>query len=215
MTVQTRGPRRVPVLLQLAEGMVDPLVSLAQQEGLLPLEAIFARRAPLEVEVGTGKGHTLATLAQRDPDADFLGIEVGSRWARLTRARLIRAVVPNARLVQGEAEWVLNSYLAPASVRRFHVYFPDPWPKNRHANRRLFRPGFVAQMARCLEPQGQVCIATDHATYFQQIREVMGAAGFRHHPDAALPEDPVSSFEAKYRGQGRAIRRAVYSPPAG
>ena len=201
--------------MELAEGMVDPLVPLAQQEGVLPLEEIFARRAPLEVEVGTGKGHTLAALAQRDADADFLGIEVGSRWARLTRARLIRAAIPNARLVQGEAKWVLGRYLASDSVRRFHVYFPDPWPKNRHANRRMFRPGFVAQMVRCLEPRGQVCIATDHATYFQQIRKVMSAGGFRDHPDVALPEDPVSSFEAKYRHQGRAIHRAVYSPPAG
>lgn len=210
MTVQSRGPRRVPVLMELAEGMVDPLVPLAQHVGLLPLEEIFARHAPLEVEVGTGKGHTLATLAQRDADRDFLGIEVGSRWARLTRVQLIHAAVPNARLVQGEAEWVLNRYLAPGSVRRFHVYFPDPWPKNRHAKRRLFRLGFVGQMARCLEPRGQVCVATDHSTYFEQIRKVMDAGGFRHHPDGALPDDPVSSFEAKYRHQGRAIHRAVW-----
>jgi tRNA (guanine-N7-)-methyltransferase len=215
MTVQSRGPRKIPVLVELPQGMADPLVPLAQQEGALPLEAVFARRAPVEVEVGTGKGHTLATLAQRDADVDFLGIEVGSRWVRLARVRLIRAALPNARLIHGEAEWILDRYLAPGSVRRFHVYFPDPWPKKRHVKRRLFRPGFAALMARCLETGGEVRIATDHAAYFEQIRDVMDAAGFRHRPDAAWPENPVSSFEAKYRHQGRTIQRAVYSPPAG
>jgi len=198
-----------------APGMADPLVSLARYEGLLPLEDVFARRAPLEVEVGTGKGTTLATMAERNAEADFLGIEVGSRWARLTRVRLIQAAVPNARLIRGEAQWVLHRYLPPGSVRRLHVYFPDPWPKKRHVKRRLFRPDFVAQMERCLEPRGEVCLATDHAAYFEQIRQVMDAGGFRHHPDAVWPEVPVSSFEAKYREQGRTIHRAVYLPPAG
>jgi tRNA (guanine-N7-)-methyltransferase len=215
MTVQSRGPRRIPILVDPPAGMAEPLVPLSQYEGALPLDEIFARRAPLEVEVGTGKGHTLITLAQRDAHKNFMGIEVGSRWARLTRVRLLHAAVANARLVHGEAQWILDRYLAPDSVRCFHVYFPDPWPKNRHQKRRLIRPGFAAQMARCLEQGGEVRLATDHAAYFEQIGEVMDAGGFRHRPDADWPEEPVSAFEAKYRVQGRAIHRAVFSPQAG
>ena len=53
-------------------------------------------------------------------------------------------------------------------------------------------------------------VATDHEVYFTQIQEVMAAGGFQVDPEAAWPEDPVSSFEAKYREQGRSIHRAVY-----
>lgn len=215
MTVPSRGPRRIPVLKEPVRGMVDPLVPLRNYEGTLLLQEVFSRHAPLEVEVGTGKGQTLATMAKSQVDADFLGIEVGSRWARLTRVRLIQAAVPNARLVWGEAQWVLQRYLPSGSVRRFHIYFPDPWPKHRHAKRRLFRSDFVAQMARCLEPLGEVRLATDHTPYFDQIRHVMAAGGFRHHSQAVWPDDPVSAFEAKYREQGRTIHRAVYSSPGG
>jgi tRNA (guanine-N7-)-methyltransferase len=195
--------------------MQDPLIPLSEYSGHLPQQAIFGRAAPLEVEVGTGKGHTMVSLATAAPDTDFLGIEVGSKYSRLARVKLIRAAIPNARLVTGEAQWVLQRYLPPGSVRCFHIYFPDPWPKKRHAKRRLFRPGIGELLAGRLEPGGRVRIATDHEAYFRQIVELMTAAGFQPDHRACWPETPVSAFEAKYRVQGRAIYRAVFCPPGG
>ena len=67
-------------------------------------------------------------------------------------------------------------------------------------------------LASGLEPGGRVRIATDHAAYFEEILQVMQGGGFVHDTDAPWPQDPVSSFEAKYRVQGRAIHRAVLRP---
>ena len=103
------------------------------------------------------------------------------------------------------------------SVRRFHVYFPDPWPKKRHAKRRLFRPGFVRRRWRAAWRRGVRCvIATDHAAVLPADPGRDGCRGLPVSSGCGLAvEDPVSSFETKYRVQGRTIHRAVYSPPAG
>jgi tRNA (guanine-N7-)-methyltransferase len=176
------------------------------------LEEAFGRRAPLEVEIGSGKGNTLVRLASERPDVDFLGIEIGLKWVRLSRARLIRAGLANVRLVTGDAEWILARHLPAGSVQRFHVYFPDPWPKERHAKRRLFRKEFPDLLARCLAPGGEVRVATDHESYGEQIAEVLEAGGFVTIPDAAWDDAPVSAFERKYREQGRTIRRQTFRP---
>lgn len=205
-----RGPRRAPPVVALPPGMAEPLLVLAALPEPLAWEAVFGRSGPVEVEIGTGKGTTLLALAAADPPADFLGIEVGSKWVRLARARVIKAGVTNLRLVAGEAQWILARYLPPGSVRAFHIYFPDPWPKKRHAKRRLFQISFPALLARALAPGGEVRVATDHAAYYEQIVEVMEAGGFRSDPTAAWGDGPVSAFERKYREQGRSIFRRSF-----
>ena len=194
----------------LPEGMAEPVLSLvAHPEGLRWAE-IFGRDAPVEIEIGAGKGNTLERLAGDDPGADFLGIEIGLKWVRLARARLAKADRRNARLIAGEAFWILEHHVPEGSVRRLHIYFPDPWPKKRHHKRRLFRAGLTDLLHRCLIPAGEVRIATDHADYFPEIVAVMEAGGFRADPGASWPVEPVSAFERKYREQGREIYRVVY-----
>jgi tRNA (guanine-N7-)-methyltransferase len=196
--------------------MPEPLVSLSDHPEGFTWAALFGRMGPVEVEIGTGKGTTLVRLAGAHPEVDFLGIEYGTKYVRLTRARLAKAGTTNVRLVAAEAEWVLARHVPAGSVRRFHVYFPDPWPKKRHGKRRLFRPSFPPLLRRCLAPGGDVRIATDHAVYWEQIREVMEAGGFRPDPGAAWEPEPLSSFDRKYRDQGRTIHRAAFgfAPPA-
>ena len=87
----SRGPRRNPGWVTPPPDFPDPLVGLADHPAPLPLEEVFGRRAPLEVEIGSGKGNTLVQLASERPDVDYLGIEIGVKWVRLSRARLIRA----------------------------------------------------------------------------------------------------------------------------
>jgi len=205
-----RGPRRDPGIVELPEGMSEPVLSLAAFPGGLRWQDVFGRRRRVEIEVGTGKGNTLVQLSRDAPETDFLGVELGMKYVRLTRARLVKAGVTNARVVAGEAEWVLGRHVPEASVAAIHVYFPDPWPKKRHAKRRLFRADVPPLFHRCLEPGGTVRIATDHETYFAQILEIMEAGGFRPDPTADWEEGPVSAFERKYRQQGRRIHRIVY-----
>ena len=112
----SRGPRRNPGWVTPPPDFPDPLVGLADQPAPLPLEEVFGRRAPLEVEIGSGKGNTLVQLASERPDVDYLGIEIGVKWVRLSRARLIRAGLANVRVVTGDAQWILARHLPRPKV---------------------------------------------------------------------------------------------------
>ena len=99
--------------------------------------ALFGRDAPLEVEVGSGKGLFMATMGAACPERNFLGIEVSKKYARYSAAKLAVRRLPNAKMMQGDALPVFRELLPTAGVAAVHVYFPDPWWKARHKKRRV------------------------------------------------------------------------------
>ena len=124
----------------------DPAIDLAGHLGTfdqLPrpfgAEAIFGRAAPLEVEVGSGKGLFLRSAAAARPEVDFLGIEVVAKYAQFAAAGLAKAGLRNAMVVHADALRVFHELMADDSLAAVHVYFPDPWWKKRHKKRRVMR----------------------------------------------------------------------------
>jgi tRNA (guanine-N7-)-methyltransferase len=101
----------------------------------------------------------------------------------------------------GDAACVIESLVPPASVAAYHIYFPDPWPKHRHRKRRLVTPAFAAAMARTLVPGGAVHVATDLGALFDDMAEVLAAAGFVRRHDVS-PARPTTRFEQKYAAAG-------------
>ncbi|MCE9545073.1 MAG: hypothetical protein K8T25_06090 [Planctomycetia bacterium] len=111
--------------------------------------AVFGRRAPLEVEVGSGKGMFLARAAAERPDHDFLGIELANKYAHFAAARLARAGLTNARLLSGDALTFfreLPDAVSGVGLAAVHVYFPDPWWKKRHRKRRVMSAAFIGDI---------------------------------------------------------------------
>jgi tRNA (guanine-N7-)-methyltransferase len=171
-------------------------------------EDLFGRAAPVEIEIGVGKGRFLRERAAAFPDRDFLGIEKSKKWLLHAEERLRKAQLQNIRLAVTYAEGFLERYIPDGSVSVYHVLFPDPWPKRRHAKRRIFNASFLQQIARTLRPDGELHVATDYADYFRQIMEELSAS-----PDlAAEPTQPgpfLSNFQAKYLVEGRPLNFAV------
>lgn len=127
---------------------------------------LFGRAAPLEIEVGSGKGLFLQNAAQNNPDHNFLGIEVSRKYARFAAARLARRKLDHAIMLHGDGLRLFREFVADNSVAAVHVYFPDPWWKKRHHKRRVLTDAFVGDVARALEPQGRLHFWTDVKEYF-------------------------------------------------
>ncbi len=170
--------------------------------------AIFGNTHLVEIEIGTGKGTFLLARAASRPEVNFLGIEWAKPYAAYAADRFRRADLKNVRVLAADAAPFFKNHLSDKSVWRVHVYFPDPWPKQRHHRRRLIQPSFVHQVRRVLHAGGQLIVVTDHLDYFQQIRSVLNRAegfisiGF---PRFAAKEGELvgTNFERKYIAQGR------------
>jgi tRNA (guanine-N7-)-methyltransferase len=169
---------------------------------------LFGRRAPLEVEIGSGKARFLIDSARAFPRHDFLGLELSLAYYRICRDRVARSGIDNARVIRADARRFVESALAPESVRAFHVYFPDPWPKKRQRKRRLLDGVFLEILGSRLEPGGIVRIATDHAGYRSLLEPVIeSVAGLERRDWNALRAPAPTHYELKYRAEGRAIWR--------
>jgi tRNA (guanine-N7-)-methyltransferase len=172
--------------------------------------ALFGESAPLELEIGSGKGTFLVGESKRRPETLFLGVEYARRYWLYAADRLRRNDCINARVVLADATELVRDYFEDASLAGVHVYFPDPWPKKRHHKRRLIQEDFVALLARKMSPGARLQIATDHAEYFGQIHGVLERSALdivAFDPTAAAHEEEAvgSNFERKYRRQGRTL----------
>ncbi len=176
---------------------------------------LFGRSAPVEIEIGVGKGRFILEQARTRPGVDFLGLEWSLNHLRTTKLRAGRLGLTNLRLYRADARHVLSDLVPDGSCQRLHVYCPDPWPKKRHHKRRLFSPTTVEQMERVLSAGGFLHVSTDVRRYFDDIIEVVGTRTSLSpsvDPLFPIPAAPGQThYEARYVIEGRAIHRAVWA----
>jgi len=178
--------------------------------------ALFGRVAPLEVEVGSGKGLFLKNAAAARPGADFLGMEVVRKYALFAATGLAKAGLCNARIVYGDALRTFAELLPDNSLAAVHVYFPDPWWKKRHKKRRVMRESFLRDVERSLQPGGSLHFWTDVEEYFQTTLELLPSCTSLHGP-LPVPETPAehdmayrTHFERRVRLASEPVYRAEF-----
>jgi len=176
-----------------------------------------AEPLPLVVELGFGRGEFLLDLATREPQRPFVGVEVSFKRTLKMARRLARLPLRNVRLIQGLAEAVVREALPDAGVACFWINFPDPWPKARHARRRLVQPPFVELLSRRLAPGGALRVATDDPEYAAWIDEVLRGAPElenRHAPEPFLRQEEgrmPTAYELEWRALGRPLHFFHYA----
>lgn len=169
-------------------------------------EGVFGRRAPLAVEIGFGNGEFLAKVAEEQPGWDFVGFEVASRCLWRANLRLWRAGVGNVRLVQVDGAFALRELFPDESLTRVYAHFPCPWPKARHARRRLVDEEFARTLAAVLSPDGAFELTTDAPWYAEEAAGKLSQGGwFRLTGPRPLEGGPGTRYERKWREQGRGI----------
>lgn len=172
--------------------------------------ALFDREAPLELEIGAGRGDFIIERATAMPDHNFLAVELAAAVAQLMAVRAGRRRVTNLRVLRMDARSLVNLMLAPQSLSACHIYFPDPWPKERHTKHRLFTPAIVAGLARVLKRDAPLYVATDVREYAEAIFPLIEAAGFVP-LDAPVPGATRTGFARKFIAEGREVYARAFA----
>jgi tRNA (guanine-N7-)-methyltransferase len=202
--------RRLPLNKQKIFDEGWALYGLDIASGEISAKKIFARNAPLIVEIGFGTGITLLNSAKKYPEQDFIGIEVHQPGIVTLLAQLKAQPLNNIRIYNEDAVIVLKQCIPDNSLEKVLLFFPDPWQKNRHHKRRLIQPKFIALLQKKLKSKGILHIATDWEDYAKHIIAVLktNLAFTACKPPKSLPflADRVSTkFEQRGKKQGHKI----------
>jgi len=198
---------------------VDPFPWLRRShdiDSVIDWTEFFGNDQPVELDIGCGRGTFTWHASEANPHINYLGIELDYKEARRAADKIWKRQLPNARIVAGDANELLNKWIVPGSVAAAHVYFPDPWWKRKHKRRRLFNDEFADQLAVVVKMGGLVHSWTDVADYFEVISALM-----EHHPRfetltapaERTPENDLdyhTSFERKKRKEGETIYRGKW-----
>lgn len=136
---------------------------------------IFGSEAPIEIEYCAGNGAWIIDKALTYPEKHWVAVEQQFERVRKIWSKMHNFKLSNLLIVCGEAWTFTHFYVPDASIDAIYVNFPDPWPKEKHAKKRLIQEPFISEMARVLRSEKTAMIVTDHSEYTRQITQKMCA----------------------------------------
>ncbi len=138
---------------------------------------VFEKTAPLHIEIGCGKGDFICTLAEQNPNINFIAVEKVTSVIILAMEKAARKGITNLKFVLGDAQLLEN---APENLcDRIYLNFSDPWPRRRHAKRRLTAPSFLELYKKVLKVGGQIHLKTDNPILFESSLNTLSDADFK------------------------------------
>ena len=179
---------------------------IIEQNDRLPVDwKALSPSGRIFVEIGFGNGEFLEFLARSNPEVLVVGIEVSQWCAAKGARRIMEAALDNARILHGDARFLLRHSFAPESAERVYMNFPCPWPKTRHAQRRVTVPSFAALINYLLFPGGTFELATDVDWYAEETARVFSDTElFRADKVITNPQRPyVTKYERKWKAMGK------------
>jgi tRNA (guanine-N7-)-methyltransferase len=150
-----------------------PGYGLTIDQGQLNTQSVFDKEAPLFVEIGFGSGTSLLALACANKDKNFIGIETYHPGIGNLMQQIIQQKLTNLRIYQEDAVDVLQQCFPANSIDGILIFFPDPWQKRKHHQRRLIQPDFIKKLVNKLKPEGVIHLATDWEDYAVCMMKVM------------------------------------------
>jgi tRNA (guanine-N7-)-methyltransferase len=210
-TVRTYKTRRGRVTGSQADALARlwPTYGVDVDGRPLDLPGLFGRTAPVALEIGSGMGETTARMAAAEPDVDLLAVDVHTPGLGNLLKLVEAGGLGNVRVADGDALVLLRTMLPPATLSEVRAFFPDPWPKARHAKRRLVSPSFCALVATRLRPGGRLHVATDWPAYAEQVVAVLSASPDLEVASRERGARPVTRFEHQGLDAGRAAHDVI------
>lgn len=179
-------------------------------------QQIFGNENPIHIEIGMGKGKFIHTMAKEHPDINYVGIEKYSSVLLRAIQKMEQEELPNLKFLRMDAEDIAKVF-GPGEVDKIYLNFSDPWPKDRHAKRRLPSREFLARYDIILKKNSRLEFKTDNRDLFDFAVEELEPAGWKAevitydlHHDAKLMEGNVmTEYEEKFSAMGNPICKYV------
>ena len=179
------------------------------------IQDIFDIRRPLQIEIGMGKGQFIRNMALKNPGINFIGIEryESVLMKAIQRKRNLESekAIDNLRFLCADARKLADIF-ETGEVDKIFLNFSDPWPKDRHANRRLTSPDFLQVYDRILKPEGVIEFKTDNVGLFEYSLEVVKESkwkldfcSFDFHSEKESERNIMTEYEEKFSSQGNKI----------
>ena len=181
---------------------------------------IFGNDHPIHIEIGMGKGKFLMALAKAHPQVNYVGIEKYSSVLIRALEKMSQEKVPltNLYFIRMDAEQIVKVF-AKGEVDKIYLNFSDPWPKDRHAKRRLTSREYLARYQKILSDKGDVEFKTDNRLLFdfsvESVREAgweLRALTYDLHQDAVLNQGNImTEYEERFSALGNPIHKLIAS----
>lgn len=177
---------------------------------------VFGNAAPLHIEIGMGKGRFLMDMAKLHPEVNYVGIEKYSSVLLRAIQKMEEEELPNVRFIRMDAEEITNVF-GREEVERIYLNFSDPWPKDRHAKRRLPSRQFLARYDEILKKDGTIEFKTDNRLLFDFALEELEPAGWRadvvtfdlHGDEKLVQGNVMTEYEERFSSMGNPICKYI------
>ncbi|RKM58827.1 tRNA (guanosine(46)-N7)-methyltransferase TrmB [Butyrivibrio sp. CB08] len=179
---------------------------------------VFGNDNPIRVEIGMGKGRFLMDMAQLHPDINYVGIEKYSSVLLRALQKQEQLLLPNIIFIRMDAEEITEVF-APSEVDRIYLNFSDPWPKDRHAKRRLPSRQFLERYDKILKSDGVVEFKTDNRDLFMFALDEIEPAGWNldavtydlHNDEKMMIGNVMTEYEERFSQAGNPIYKYIIS----
>lgn len=176
----------------------------------------FGNENPIHIEIGMGKGRFIMDLAASNPGVNYIGIEKYSTVLLRAVQKLEQNELFNLSLIRMDAEDICEAF-DTAEVQRIYLNFSDPWPKDRHAKRRLPSRQFLERYGKILDKDGKIEFKTDNEALFDFSLGELEPAGWRleavtrdlHHDEKMLEGNIMTEYEERFSSMGNPIYKSI------
>lgn len=179
-------------------------------------QQIFGNDHPIRIEIGMGKGQFIHAQAKRNPDINYVGVEKYSSVLLRAIQKMEAEELPNLKFVRMDAEDILKAF-GPGEVDKIYLNFSDPWPKDRHAKRRLPSREFLKRYDVILKKDGKLEFKTDNRPLFDFAVEELEPAGWKadvitydlHADEELMVGNIMTEYEEKFSSMGNPICKYI------
>lgn len=173
---------------------------------------IFLNDRPVHIEIGMGKGRFITELASKNPDINFVGIEKYSSVLLRAIQKMEAAKLPNLVFIRMDAEYITDVF-SDDEISKIYLNFSDPWPKDRHAKRRLMSRNFLEKYTHIMKKDGILEFKTDNRVLFDFAMEEAPAAGWEilkytydlHNNEEMMIGNIMTEYEERFSSEGNPI----------